>query len=93
VWQHGAWGGGAAQLEASLSLHYVLCFADQAIHSAQVHKARAEAEAAAEQRLAAALARERAELDKQVQLMLFVQQCGSALPGLVLRSVDALDDG
>ncbi len=41
-------------------------------------EARAEAEAAAEQRWAAALALERAELDKQVQLVLLVQQCGSA---------------
>ena len=38
-------------------------------------EARAEAEAAAEQRLAAALA---LELDKQVQPMLSVQQCGTA---------------
>ncbi len=72
MWQHEAWGGGTAQLEASLSLHNVLCFADRAMHSAQVHQARAEAraeaEAAAEQRVAAALAHERAELDKQVQM-------------------------
>ncbi len=47
------------------------------MHQART-EARAEAEAAAEQRLAAALALERAELDKQVQLMLFVRQCGSA---------------
>ena len=71
MWQHGAWGG-VAQLEASLSLHNVLCFADRAIHCAQVHQARAEAEAvaeaAAEQRVASALAHERAELDKQVQI-------------------------
>ena len=49
----------------------------------QVHQARAEAretEAAAEQRFAAALALERAELDKQVQHSLYVQQCGSAAP-------------
>jgi len=46
--------------------------------SAQVHQARAEAEAAAEQRLAGALALERAELDKQVRLSLSVRQCGSA---------------
>jgi hypothetical protein len=48
------------------------------VHQARA-EARAEAEAAAEQRLAAALALERAELDKQVQLSLFVRQCGSAL--------------
>jgi len=50
--------------------------------SALVHHpragARAAAEAAAEPRLAAALALERAELDKQVQLMRLVWQCGSA---------------
>jgi len=62
--------------------------------SAQVHQARAEAEAAAEQRLAGALALERAELDKQVQFRLLcssaaVQRCS----GLVLRSVDASADG
>ncbi len=48
------------------------------MHQART-EARAEAEAAAEQRLAAALALERAELDKQVQVMLFVRQCGTAL--------------
>ena len=44
----------------------------------QAHAEARAAEAAAEQRIAAALALERAELDKQVQLSLFVQQCGSA---------------
>jgi hypothetical protein len=46
-----------------------------------VDQARAEARAAeeaAEQRIAAALALERAELDKQVQLSLFVRQRDSA---------------
>ncbi len=51
-------------------------------NSAQVHQARTEArteaEAAAEQRVAAALALERAE-HKQVQLTLFVRQCCAAL--------------
>jgi len=51
--------------------------------SAQVYqactKARAEAEAAAKQRVAEALALERAELDKQVQLTHFVRQCCAAL--------------
>ncbi len=42
-------------------------------------EARAEAEAAAGQRYAAALALERAELDKQVQLTLYMRQCGTAL--------------
>ena len=40
-------------------------------------EARTEAEAAAKQRLAAALALERADLDKQVQLNLLVRQCVS----------------
>ena len=56
VWHHGAWGDGA-QLEASLSHHNVPCSADRVLSFAQVHQARtearAEAEAAAEQRLAA----------------------------------------
>jgi hypothetical protein len=43
-------------------------------------EARGEAEAAAEQRLAAALALEHAELDKQVQLNLLVRQCSSDAP-------------
>ncbi len=43
-------------------------------------EARAEAEAAAEQRIAAALALERAKVDKQVQLKLFVRQCGCDVP-------------
>ena len=45
-------------------------------------EARAEAEAAAEQRLAAALTLEHAKSDKQVQLGLDVQQCGSYAPAL-----------
>jgi len=52
-------------------------------------EARAEAEAAAGQRMAAALALERTELDKQVQLSLFVQHCS----GLVLRSVNSSVNG
>ncbi len=43
-------------------------------------EARAEAEAAAELRFAAALAHERAHIDKQVQPSLFVRQCGSYAP-------------
>ena len=56
MWQHEACGNGA-HLDASLSLHEGHCSAYQAVPSAQVHQARAEAraeaEAAAEQRLAA----------------------------------------
>ncbi len=60
----------------------------------QAHAEVRAAEAAAEQRIAAALALERAELDKQVQLMLI---CGSATAlhcsGLLLQDVYAPDDG
>jgi hypothetical protein len=59
-----------------------------------VHQARAEAraaEAAAEERLAAALALERTELDKQVRS--FLCMCCSRLQrlGLVLQHVYAID--
>jgi len=47
---------------------------------AQARAEAREAEAAAEQRLAAALALERTELAKQVQLSLFVRQSSSAAP-------------
>ena len=56
MWHSGEWGDGAL-LEASFSHHNVPCSVDRVLPFAQVHQARtearAEAEAAAEQRVAA----------------------------------------
>jgi len=62
-------------------------------NSAQVHQARtvarAEAEAAAEQRVAAALAHEHAELAKQARSLLCKRSSRLRCPSLVLRRVCA----